>query len=137
MQHQVSLPTLGSVTFSGDKDDKETFYVFTSFTFPPTIYKYDLETNKSEMYMSPKVAFNPENYETEQVFYPSKDGTEIPMFLTYKKGLQKDGANPVLLYGYGGFNISLTPGFSTNRLVFLENGGIYAQANLRGGSEYG
>jgi len=136
-QYEVELPTLGSVNFSGDKDDPETFYVFTSFTFPPTIYKYDLETNKSELYMSPKVAFNLDDYTTEQVFYPSKDGTKIPMFLTYKKGLQKDGTNPVLLYGYGGFNVSLTPGFSTNRLVFLENGGIYAQANLRGGSEYG
>ena len=137
IQHKVLLPTLGSVSFSGDKDDKETFYVFTSFTFPPTIYKYNLDTNESELYMSPKVAFNPDDYETEQVFYPSKDGTQIPMFLTYKKGLQKDGTNPVLLYGYGGFNISLTPGFSTNRLAFIENGGIYAQANLRGGSEYG
>jgi prolyl oligopeptidase len=87
--------------------------------------------------MAPKVAFNPDDYTTKQVFYPSKDGTIIPMFLTYKKGLKKDGSNPALLYGYGGFNISLTPGFSTNRLVFLENGGIYAQANIRGGSEYG
>ena len=137
MQHKVSLPALGSVSFSGNKDDKETYYAFTSFTFPPTIYKYDLDTNNSELYMSPKVAFNPDDYVTEQVFYPSKDGTQIPMFLTYKQGLEKDGTNPVLLYGYGGFNISLTPGFSTNRLVFIENGGIYAQANLRGGSEYG
>jgi len=135
--YEVALPTLGSVYFGGDKDDKETFYVFTSFTFPPTIYKYDIDTNKSELYMAPKVAFNPDDYTTEQVFYPSKDGTKIPMFLTYQKGLKKDGTNPVLLYGYGGFNISLTPAFSTNRLVFLENGGIYAQANLRGGSEYG
>ena len=136
-QHEVSLPALGSVSFSGDKDDKETFYVFTSFTFPPTIYQYDLDANESKLYMSPKVAFKPDDYTTEQVFYPSKDGTKIPMFLIYKKGMKKDGANPVLLYGYGGFNISLTPGFSTNRLVFIENGGIYAQANLRGGSEYG
>ena len=135
--HEVSLPTLGSVSFRGDKDDREAFYVFTSFTFPSTIYKYDIDTNKSELYMAPKVAFNPDDYTTEQVFYPSKDGTIIPMFLTYKKGLKKDGTNPVLLYGYGGFNISLTPVFSTNRLVFLEKGGIYAQANLRGGSEYG
>ena len=136
-QHEVPLPTLGSVYFSGDKDDRETFYVFTSFTFPPTIYAYDIDTNESELYMAPNVAFNPDDYMTEQVFYPSRDGTNIPMFLTYKKGLKKDGSNPVLLYGYGGFNISLNPGFSTNRLPFLENGGIYAQANLRGGSEYG
>jgi prolyl oligopeptidase len=136
-RHEVSLPASGSVSFSGNKDDKETFYVFTSFTFPPTIYQYDLDTNESALYMSPKVAFNPDDFTTEQVFYPSRDGTKIPMFLTYKKGLKKAGNNPVLLYGYGGFNISLTPSFSTNRLVFLENGGIYAQANLRGGSEYG
>ncbi|MDR0749005.1 MAG: prolyl oligopeptidase family serine peptidase [Tannerellaceae bacterium] len=136
-EHEVKLPTLGSVYFSGDKDDKETFYSFSSFTFPATIYTYDPDKNESGVYLAPKVAFNPDEYTTEQVFYPSKDGTQIPMFLTYRKGLQKDGSNPVLLYGYGGFNISLNPGFSTNRLVFLENGGIYAQANLRGGSEYG
>lgn len=136
-EFEVKLPTLGSVWFSGDKDDKEVFYTFTSFTFPATIYKYDIDNNQSELYLAPKVAFDPEEYTTEQVFYPSKDGTKIPMFLTYKKGLQKDGNNPTLLYGYGGFNVSLNPGFSTNRLVFLENGGIYAQANLRGGSEYG
>lgn len=136
-EHEVTLPTLGSVGFSGDKDDKETFYMFTSFTFPATIYMYDIETNRSEVYLAPKVTFNPEQYTTEQVFYPSKDGTKVPMFLTYKKGLRKDGNNPVFLYGYGGFNVSLNPGFSTNRLVFLENGGIYAQANLRGGGEYG
>jgi prolyl oligopeptidase len=136
-EHEVKLPTLGSVSFSGDKDDKETFYSFSSFTFPPTIYSYDPDKNESGVYLAPKVAFNPDEYTTEQVFYPSKDGVRIPMFLTYKKGLQKDGSNPVWLYGYGGFNISLSPGFSTNRLLFLENGGIYAQANLRGGSEYG
>ncbi|MDR1937255.1 MAG: prolyl oligopeptidase family serine peptidase [Tannerellaceae bacterium] len=136
-EHEISLPTLGSVSFSGDKDDKETFYVFTSFTYPATIFKYDIDTNVSELYLAPKVAFNPEEYTTEQVFYSSKDGTKIPMFLTYKKGLQKNGANPTLLYGYGGFNISLNPSFSVNRLVFLENGGIYAQATLRGGGEYG
>ncbi|MDR0543178.1 MAG: prolyl oligopeptidase family serine peptidase, partial [Dysgonamonadaceae bacterium] len=91
----------------------------------------------SELYLAPKVAFTPEDYVTEQVFYPSKDGTKIPMFLTYKKGLKKEGKNPVFLYGYGGFNISLNPGFTTSRLPFLENGGIYAQTNLRGGGEYG
>jgi prolyl oligopeptidase len=135
--HEIILPALGSVGFSGDKDDKETFYSFTSFTYPATIFKYDMDKNVSELYLAPKVAFNPEDYMTEQVFYPSKDGTKIPMFLTYKKGLKKDGNNPVFLYGYGGFNISLNPGFSTSRLPFLENGGIYAQTNLRGGGEYG
>jgi prolyl oligopeptidase len=135
--HEITLPSLGSVGFSGDKDDKETFYSFTSFTYPATIFKYDIEANESELYLAPKVAFTPEDYVTEQVFFPSKDGTRIPMFLTYKKGLKKNRNNPVYLYGYGGFNASLTPGFSTGRLPFIENGGIYAQANLRGGGEYG
>jgi prolyl oligopeptidase len=137
LEHEIALPTLGSVSFSGDKDDKETFYTFTSFTYPATVFRYDIDANVSELYLKPDVAFNPEEYTTEQVFYPSKDGARIPMFLTYKKGLQKNGTNPALLYGYGGFNISLSPSFSVNRLVFIENGGIYAQANLRGGSEYG
>ncbi|MDR0536646.1 MAG: prolyl oligopeptidase family serine peptidase [Tannerellaceae bacterium] len=135
--HEVSLPAPGSVSFSGDKSDAETFYTFTSFTYPPTIYKYDLETNKSLLFLSPTVPFNPSDYTTEQVFYNSKDGTRIPMFLTCKKGLQKNGRNATLLYGYGGFNVSLTPSFSITRLPFLESGGIYAQAILRGGGEYG
>lgn len=136
-EKEIKLPTLGTVNFSGDKDDKEVFYGFTSFTFPSSIFKYDMDKNESTLYRAPKVDFNPEDFVTEQVFYPSKDGTKIPMFLTYKKGLKKDGTNPVFLYGYGGFNINLNPGFTTNRLPFLENGGIYAQANLRGGGEYG
>ena len=136
-EHEITLPSLGSVGFSGNKDDKETFYTFTSFTFPGTIYKYDIDKNKSELYLSPKVDFNPEEFVTEQIFYTSKDGTKVPMFLTYKKGLKRDGNNPVFLYGYGGFNVSLNPYFSTMRLPFLENGGIYVQTNLRGGSEYG
>ena len=136
-EYEVNLPTFGSVGFSGDKDDKEAFYTFTSFTFPTTIYKFDIDNNKSEKYIAPVVKFNAEDYETEQVFYPSKDGTKIPMFLTYKKGLKRDGKNPVYLYAYGGFNISLFPSFSISRIPFLENGGIYAQANLRGGGEYG
>lgn len=135
-EHEITLPSLGSVGFSGNKDDKETFYTFTSFTFPGTIYKYDIDKNKSELYLSPKVDFNPEEFVTEQIFYTSKDGTKVPMFLTYKKGLKRDGNNPVFLYGYGGFNVSLNPYFSTMRLPFLENGGIYVQTNLRGGSEY-
>jgi prolyl oligopeptidase len=135
--HEINLPTLGSVNFSGTKDDKETFYVFTSFTYPPTIFKYDIDTNQSTLYLEPKVAFNLGDYTTEQVFYTARDGRKIPVFLTYKKGLQKNGTNPTLLYGYGGFNISLNPGFSVYRLAFIEKGGIYAQVILRGGGEYG
>jgi prolyl oligopeptidase len=135
--HEITLPTLGAVGFSGDKDDPETFYTFTSFTYPPTIFKYDIDANTSEKYLAPKVAFDPEEYTTEQVFVTSKDGTQVPMFLTYKKGIQKNAANPTLLYAYGGFNISLPPSFSVYRLAFIEQGGIYAQANLRGGAEYG
>ena len=137
MIQEIQLPSLGSVSFSGDKDDKECFFGFTSFTVPGATYKYDMDQNTYELFRAPKVAFNPDEYMTEQVFYPSKDGTKIPMFLTYKKGLKKDGKNPVYLYAYGGFNISLYPYFSTSRVPFLENGGIYAQANLRGGGEYG
>lgn len=137
MIQEIQLPSLGSVSFSGDKDDQECFFGFTSFTVPGATYKYDMEQNTYELFRAPKVAFNPDEYMTEQVFYPSKDGTKIPMFLTYKKGLKKDGKNPVYLYAYGGFNISLYPSFSTSRVPFLENGGIYAQANLRGGGEYG
>lgn len=135
--HEVKLPALGSVGFSGNKEDNEAFYTFTSFIFPPSIYRYNVAENTSELYRTPTIKFNPEDFVTEQVFYASKDGTKIPMFLTYKKDLKKSGKNPVLLYGYGGFNISLNPGFSTMRLPFLENGGIYAQVNLRGGGEYG
>ena len=116
----------------------DAFYTFTSFLYPSTVYSYDLASGKSDLYFRPEIkGFNPDNYVTEQVFYPSADGTRVPMFLTYRKGLKKDGTNPVYLYGYGGFNISLTPSFSANRLVWLDNGGIYAQTNLRGGSEYG
>jgi prolyl oligopeptidase len=136
-ESEVALPTFGAVRFSGKKDDKEVFYLFTSFTFPNTIYKYDIENNKPEKYLAPDVKFDADDFVTEQVFYPSKDGTRIPMFLTYKKGLKRNGKNPVYLYAYGGFNISLFPAFSTWRIPFLENGGIYAQANLRGGGEYG
>ena len=137
MEHEVSLPGLGSVGFTGDKDDRECFFTFTSFTVPGAVYRYDIEHNTYSLLRAPKVDFDADGFVTEQVFYPSKDGTKIPMFLTYKKGLKRDGRNPVLLYGYGGFNISLNPGFSSSRIPFLENGGIYAQANLRGGGEYG
>ncbi|MDR0982196.1 MAG: prolyl oligopeptidase family serine peptidase [Culturomica sp.] len=135
--NEIQLPALGSVKFSGDKDDTEAFYTFTSFTFPSSIYSYNTETDASKLYRAPKIDFNSDDYVTEQVFFASKDGTKIPMFLTYKKDLKKNGKNPVYLYGYGGFNISMGPGFNTNRIPFLENGGIYAQVNLRGGGEYG
>ncbi|WP_420149643.1 prolyl oligopeptidase family serine peptidase [Spirosoma sp.] len=137
-ESEVQLPSVGSAGgFGGEKDDKFVFYTFTSFTFPPTIYRYDIATRKSTVFRAPEVDFKPDAYETKQVFYTSKDGTKIPMFLTYRKGLKLDGTNPTLLYGYGGFNISLPPAFSPFRIPFLEQGGIYAQANLRGGSEYG
>ncbi|MFM7078847.1 MAG: prolyl oligopeptidase family serine peptidase, partial [Bacteroidota bacterium] len=138
MEREISFPTLGTASgFGGKVDDKVLFYSFTSFVYPPTVYKYEIASGKSEVFRSSEVKFNPEDYETKQVFYPSKDGTKIPMFLVHKKGLKLDGNNPTLLYGYGGFNISLTPSFSASRLILLENGGVYAVANLRGGGEYG
>jgi len=134
----VDLPEIGTAAgFGGKRKDKETFYSFTSFISPTTIYRYDPETGKSSIFKQPKVDFDATKYETKQVFYDSKDGTRIPMFLTYKKGLKLDGQNPTLLYAYGGFDISLTPGFSIPTVVWLEMGGIYAQPNLRGGGEYG
>ncbi|MBR4138035.1 MAG: S9 family peptidase [Bacteroidales bacterium] len=137
MLHEIQFPTFGSSGINSRYDELEIFYAFTSFTFPTTIYKYDIESNTSEVFRAPNVDFNPEDYTTEQVFYTSKDGTRVPMFLTYKKDLKKNGKNPTLLYGYGGFNITLNPGFSVNRIPFLEKGGVYAMANLRGGNEYG
>jgi prolyl oligopeptidase len=138
MEREITLPALGTANgFGGEKDDKNIFYTFSSFTYPPTIYKYDLASGKSEVFKKSEIKFNPEDYETKQVFYPSKDGTKIPMFIVYKKGLKLDGNNPTLLYAYGGFNISLSPSFSASRIVLLENGGVYAMANLRGGGEYG
>ena len=134
----IEMPTYGSVGISASDKNDEVYYNFTSFLYPSTVYSYDKATGKSSVLAAPKLDhFNAEDYVTEQVFYPSPDGTKIPMFLTYKKGLKRDGKNPVLLYGYGGFNISLPPSFSTQRLFWLENGGIYAQVNLRGGGEYG
>lgn len=135
---EVQLPSLGSVGVSADKDSGEVFYSFSSFTSPSEVYSLDMKTGESKLIHATQIeGINFDDYVTEQVFYPSKDGTQIPMFITYKKGMEKNGQNPVYLYGYGGFNISLTPDFSANRLLWLENGGIYAQANLRGGSEYG
>ena len=134
----VDLPGIGTASgFGGKRTDKETFYAFASFTSPSTVYRYDPSAAKSSVFKQPKVDFDPSQYETKQVFYNSKDGTRVPMFLTYKKGLKLDGQNPTLLYAYGGFDISLTPFFSVPNLVWLEMGGIYAQPNLRGGGEYG
>ncbi len=113
------------------------YYTFTSYVYPATIFKYDIPTHTSTLYKKSGVKFNPEDYESKQVFYTSKDGTKIPMIITHKKGLQLNGKNPTMLYGYGGFNISLTPAFSVSNIVFLENGGVYAVPNLRGGGEYG
>lgn len=137
MAHEVKLPMVGSVSFSGEKGDKDCYYTFTSFTVPGTIYRYDIDKNSSTLYSKPDVKFDIDDYVSEQIFFESKDGTRIPMFITYKKGLKRNGKNPVFLYGYGGFYISLTPGFSAMRIPFLEKGGIYAQVNLRGGGEYG
>jgi prolyl oligopeptidase len=134
----IDLPTLGSVGgLSGEREDTEMFFSFTSFVYPTTIYRYDFTTNSLSTFFSPKVPFDASAYETKQVFYHSKDGTRIPMFLTHKKEMKFDGNNPTLLYGYGGFNVNLTPNFQPWRIVWLENGGIYASANIRGGSEYG
>ena len=137
MLHEIALPTFGEVGFSSRYDEPEVYYGFTSFVYPMTVFKYDIEKNESTVFRAPKVDFNPEDFTTEQVFVTSKDGTKVPMFLTYKKSMVKDGKNPTFLYGYGGFNITLNPGFSTSRIPFMENGGIYAQMNLRGGNEYG
>ncbi|PSO78843.1 MAG: S9 family peptidase [Cyanobacteria bacterium QS_4_48_99] len=135
---EVELPGIGSVGgFGGKRYDTETFYVYTSFTTPPTIYRYDMVNGESTLFRQPTVDFNPHNYETRQVFYSSKDGTQVSMFITYKKGLLLNGNNPTYLYGYGGFNIPLTPSFSISRIVWMEMGGVYAVPNLRGGGEYG
>ncbi len=135
---EVELPGLGSAGgFGGKRNDTETFYSFTSFTIPGTIYRYDMVTGKSEIFRQPQVDFNPDGYETKQVFYQSKDGTRVPMFITHKKGIKLDGNNPTYLYAYGGFNASMTPGFSVSLLVWMEMGGIYAMPNIRGGGEYG
>lgn len=135
---EVELPGIGSAGgFSGKRYDTETFYAFTGFTTPATIYRYNMVTGENTIFRQPNVDFNPAEYETKQVFYKSKDGTQIPMFITHKKGLSLDGNNPTYLYGYGGFNVSLTPSFSVSRLVWMEMGGVYAVPNLRGGGEYG
>ena len=134
----ISLPGKGTASgFSGKWKDPVLYFTFTSYTQPATIYSLDVTSGKSSIYKESKVDFNPADFESKQVFYQSKDGTKVPLIITYKKGLVLNGKNPTLLYGYGGFNISLTPGFSTSNIVWMENGGVYAVANLRGGGEYG
>jgi len=135
---EIEFPALGSAYgFSGKREDRILFYTFTSFTSPPTIFKYDIASGKSEVFRETELKFNPEDYVVKQVFYPSKDGTEIPMFIVHKKGLRLNGKNPAYLYAYGGFNISITPRFNPLNIVLLENGVVYGVANLRGGGEYG
>jgi prolyl oligopeptidase len=135
---EVKFPGIGSANgFGGRRDHQETFYSFSSFNRPPSIYRYELASGTSTLIREAKVDFDPERYVVEQVFYSSKDGTKVPMFIAHKKGIELDGTNPTLLYGYGGFNISLTPSFSITRLQWMEMGGIFAMANLRGGGEYG
>jgi prolyl oligopeptidase len=134
----VELPGIGTAAgFGGKLTDRETFYTFISFTTPPTVYRYDIASGQSTLLRQPKVKFDPKQYDVKQVFYASKDGTKVPMFIAHKKGMKLDGTNPTLLYGYGGFNISLTPAFSISRLQWMEMGGVLAVANLRGGGEYG
>ena len=134
---EILLPGIGTAGFSSSEDTDEVFYNFTSYTTPGSIYSYDMATGKSKLFWKPNVKFDSDRYITEQVFYTSKDGTRVPMFITHKKGMKLNGKNPTLLYAYGGFNISLTPSFNVNRIPFLENGGVYVVANIRGGAEYG
>ncbi len=134
----VELPGIGTVEgFDGRRDDLERFYLFTSFTTPGTVYRYDASTGQSTVFREPQIGFDPQAYVTQQVFYASQDGTRVPMFISHKKGLERSGDNPTYLYGYGGFNIPMTPAFSVSALVWMEMGGVFAQANLRGGGEYG
>ena len=138
LERRIELPGVGSAAgFRSKKDESELYYTFTSYVYPPSIFRYNIATGKSDLYKKSGVAFDPAQYESKQVFYTSKDGTRVPMIITYKKGVKLDGSNPTLLYGYGGFNVSLTPSFSTSNIILLEQGGIYAVANLRGGGEYG
>ena len=136
--HKLALPGIGTASVQGGKKgDVETFFTFTNYTTPPTVYRLDMTSYQASVWKQPKLQFDPNAYETKQVFAPSKDGTRVPLFITYKKGLKLDGSNPAILYGYGGFNISLGPGYSSSRLAWMEMGGIYAEAILRGGGEYG
>ena len=135
---EVELPIIGSVGgFDGEREDKEVYYAVANYTSPSTIYRYDIESGKSYLYHRSEVKFDCENYETKQIFFESKDGTRVPMFVSHKKGLKLNGENPCYLYGYGGFQINLTPGFSTTAAMFMEQGGVWVVVNLRSGSEYG
>ena len=135
---EISLPAIGSVgSLSGEREDNEMFYAFTSFTYPTTIFRYDFKSGQSEIFRAPEIDFDASKYVTKQVFYSSKDGTRVPMFIVHKRSLPMDGNNPTYMYAYGGFNISMTPSFSISNLAWLEQGGIYAMPNLRGGGEYG
>lgn len=138
LERTIELPSIGTAGgFGTKKEEKETYYTFTNYVYPPTIFKYDIASGQSTVYKKAGVQFDPTQYESKQVFYKSKDGTKIPMIITYKKGTVMNGKNPLLLYAYGGFGISLTPAFSTSNIVLMEHGGIYAVPNLRGGGEYG
>lgn len=138
LDRKIQLPGIGTATgFYGKNEDEIVYFNFSSYTVPNTVYRYEISTGATEIFRQPAVKFDPEEYETKQVFYSSKDGTKVPMFITHKKGLKLDGNNPTYLYAYGGFNVSLTPGFSTSMIVWLENNGVYAVPNLRGGGEYG
>lgn len=137
-EREIKLPAVGSVGgFGGRMEDTELYYSFTNYVYPGTTFKYDIASGTSELYRKSDVDFDPSLYESKQVFYQSKDGTKVPLIITHKKGIALDGTNPTMLYGYGGFNVSLTPSFSLSNIAFLENGGVYAVANLRGGGEYG
>lgn len=138
LENEIKLPGIGTVSgFGGNSDDTFVFYNFSSFSTPPTIFKYDIKSKTSSVFRKLKLSFDPSQFTTEQQFFKSKDGTVIPMFITYKKGMKKDGNNPTLLYGYGGFNVNVQPGFNALLIPFLEKGGVYASVNLRGGGEYG
>ena len=138
LEREITLPGIGSAGgFAGNADDKEIFYSYTSFDYPPAIFRYNISSGQTDLFRKSEVKINADNYQTVQSFFNSKDGTKVPLFITYKKGLKLDGNNPVLLYGYGGFNIPLTPGFSISNAFFLEQGGVSVIVNLRGGSEYG
>ncbi|HEY6503398.1 MAG TPA: prolyl oligopeptidase family serine peptidase [Chitinophagaceae bacterium] len=138
MIREIRLPGIGTASgFGGEKLDKEFFYTYSSFSTPPSIYRYDIKAGESTLFRKTKISMNTEDFVTEQTFFTSRDGAQVPMFITYRKGLQLDGSNPVLMYGYGGFNIPVTPGFSISNAFFIEQGGVYVVVNLRGGSEYG
>ncbi len=138
LEHEITLPGIGTAGgFGGNKDDKEIFYSYSSFNYPATIFKYNIASGKSELFRKSEAKINTSNYQTVQEFFTSKDGTKVPMFITFKKGLKLNGNNPTLIYGYGGFNIPLTPGFSISNAFFIEQGGVYVVVNLRGGNEYG